>query len=104
MTDRDPDGPTPVMSPSDQGDAQLPLKSEPAQEGAGSSDVEASSSGAREGEEQQAPSQDGWGWAGWLPSSAVLQQAAAGALRDVQELKESLQQVAGQPFSCPSQG
>lgn len=42
--------------------------------------------------EDKAP-QGGWGWAVWLPSSAVLQQAAAGALRDVQELKKSFQQV-----------
>jgi hypothetical protein len=37
--------------------------------------------------------QEGWGWSGWLPTTAALQQAAAGAFRDVQELKESLQQV-----------
>ncbi|BDA47447.1 hypothetical protein COCOBI_10-2950 [Coccomyxa sp. Obi] len=35
----------------------------------------------------------GWGWGTWLPSSTAIQEAAAGAFRDVQELRQSLQEV-----------
>ncbi|KAK9905900.1 hypothetical protein WJX75_008467 [Coccomyxa subellipsoidea] len=34
-----------------------------------------------------------WGWSTWLPSGEAIHEAAVGALRDVQELKDSLQQA-----------
>ena len=39
------------------------------------------------------------GW-GWLPSTAALQQAAAGALRDVRELTDSFQQACVHSAPC----
>ena len=47
---------------------------------------------AARAEEPPQPSGSLGGW-GWLPSAASLQQAAAGALRDVRELQETFQQV-----------